>query len=63
MTLPETGEYKGEPIDLGHAKATLSPAELAQVFVDVPGSGKIRPWRFIDDPKVTITPDGSVEIG
>ena len=43
---PKTGEYRGEPIDIDHAMRTLSPAELADVVVDVPGKGHIRPWRY-----------------
>lgn len=47
---PEMGEYQGKPINLAHAEATLTPAELAEVVVDIPGRGKVRPWRFVQPP-------------
>jgi hypothetical protein len=62
--LPKTGEYQGKPIDLAHAQATLSPAELADVVVDVPGQGRIRPWRFVQPAQdVELADDDSVVIG
>jgi hypothetical protein len=62
--LPEMGEYEGKPISLEHAQATLSPEQLAEVFVDVPGRGRIRPWRFVQpSDDVTVDDDGAVVIG
>jgi hypothetical protein len=61
--LPETGEYQGKPINLGVATATLSQDELAQVVVDVPGRGKVRPWRFAQGSDSVVVRDGAVEIG
>ncbi len=43
---PKTGTFRGRTIDLDEAERTLSPGELAEVVVDLPGVGRVRPWRF-----------------
>ena len=56
--LPESGTYRGKPINLRHALATLTADELADVVV-----GGRRPWRFAlrsDDVKVE---GGAIVIG
>jgi hypothetical protein len=45
---PTHGMLDGESIALTEVEA-LTPAERAEVEVDVPGKGVIRPWRFVDD--------------
>ena len=60
---PKTGEYNGQTVDIAHALATFTPDELAQVVVDVPGTGKIRPWRFASPiSEVRVGPDGGLLI-
>lgn len=56
---PRTGRYLGHAIDLNVARATLTPAQLGSVVVDVPGIGPYQPWKGSD---FEITPDGKVRI-
>ena len=62
-TMPVTGEYQGKPILIKEAVATLKPEELADVVVDVPGRGRIRPWRFVQPSDDVEVKDGAVSIG
>ena len=43
---PRIGYLDGKPIDLSTLKQTVHPARWAEVVVDVPGVGRVRPWRF-----------------
>ena len=60
---PEYGDLDGKQIKLGEIDK-LPMALRTQVVVDVPGEGKIRPWRFAsdgDDVRIDVT-DGTLVI-
>ncbi len=46
---PQYGKLRGKRVLLSEAESRLSKEDLAQVEVDVPGQGVIRPWRFVTD--------------
>lgn len=51
---PRTGLLDGKTVDLATMEETLPKERWAEVQVDVPGEGLIRPWRFM-------TPAGEVD--
>jgi len=42
---PETGELDGKIINLREVVPKLSRLEVTRITVDLPDSGKIRPWK------------------
>ena len=60
--MPEYGKLRGKKVLLADAEARLSPADLAQVEVDVPGQGIIRPWRFVTDGSEITEKDGRLQL-
>lgn len=46
--LPAFGEFDGKRISREDAEK-LPPDQKAEVVFDVPGVGKVRPWRFAVD--------------
>lgn len=59
---PKTGTIGTREISLEEAEK-LPPDERAEVVVDVPGVGKIRPWRFdTDADDVQVDEDGTLVI-
>lgn len=61
--LPAFGTFRGQPIDLARVAELLTPEERPEVFVDVPGVGRVRPWRFVTDgSEVQVDEDGTLVI-
>lgn len=60
--MPEYGKLRGKKVLLADAEARLSPADLTQVEVDVPGQGIIRPWRFVTDGSEITEKDGRLQL-
>jgi hypothetical protein len=50
--LPEFGELNGKPIRLRSPEFdALDERDRREVVVELPGKGKVRPWRFIGDAR------------
>ncbi len=45
---PKHGTFHGERIDLRAEARQMTPTDLADVVVDVPGYGPMRPWKGSD---------------
>ena len=59
--MPAYGKLRGKRVSLAEAPSRLSADDLAQVEVEIPGQGVIRPWRFSSaesDCKFEVSADG-----
>lgn len=56
---PKTGTLGGRTIDLKLAFETLSYTGLAQITVDIPGEGKVQPWKQLDGLDTFEVPEGT----
>jgi hypothetical protein len=61
---PEYGELRGQRVKLEGIEQRLSQDDLEEVTVELPGQGKVRPWRFASSgARIREDEDGCLVVG